>query len=187
MRTYFPNRPMRTSLPFRCQIPSYKFSSSSHLATMKVSFSIVPLLAAVDAFTLPSVNRASIVSQSNGFVRIVRFSHSTDDNQNDSFELEPPSVGIAKPFNPLPPLTAASIIFSSNAAFADSPDWGLFEGRTGSILHPIMMIGMLVLSISTALLGFDWRRQVRSLSVFSHKCPSALYHIRLMSHFYLLH
>jgi hypothetical protein len=140
---------------------------------MKVSFLIAPLLAAVDAFTAPSVNRAFIAPQSNDFGRIVvRISSSTDDIQNDGCQLEPPRTGIAKPFNPLPPLTAASIIFSSNAAFADSPDWGLFEGRTGSILHPIMMIGMLVLSVSTALLGFDWRRQVRSLPVFSHKCYS---------------
>ena len=41
-------------------------------------------------------------------------------------------------------------------------DWhftGLFEGKTGSLLHPAMMFGMLALSVSTALLGFDWRRQ----------------------------
>mmetsp|Transcript_12592 Transcript_12592/g.30484 ORF Transcript_12592/g.30484 Transcript_12592/m.30484 type:complete len:266 (+) Transcript_12592:243-1040(+) len=36
---------------------------------------------------------------------------------------------------------------------------GIFEGRTGSLLHPVMMFGMLALSLSTALLGFDWRRQ----------------------------
>jgi hypothetical protein len=38
---------------------------------------------------------------------------------------------------------------------------GLFEGKTGSLLHPVAMLGMLALSVSTALLGFDWRRQVR--------------------------
>jgi hypothetical protein len=36
---------------------------------------------------------------------------------------------------------------------------GLFEGKTGSLLHPVMMIGMLTLSVSTALLGFEWKRQ----------------------------
>lgn len=36
---------------------------------------------------------------------------------------------------------------------------GLFEGKTGSLLHPVMMFGMLTLSASTALLGFEWRRQ----------------------------
>jgi Protein of unknown function (DUF4079) len=35
---------------------------------------------------------------------------------------------------------------------------GIFEGKTGSLLHPVMMIGMLVLSLSTALLGVEWRR-----------------------------
>jgi hypothetical protein len=36
---------------------------------------------------------------------------------------------------------------------------GVFEGKTGSLLHPVMMFGMLMLSASTALLGFEWRRQ----------------------------
>lgn len=36
---------------------------------------------------------------------------------------------------------------------------GIFEGKTLSLLHPTMMIGMLTLSASTALLGFEWRRQ----------------------------
>ena len=48
---------------------------------------------------------------------------------------------------------------SAQTALADSPDWGLFEGRTGSLLHPIMMFSMLGYSIWTAVLGFNWRRQ----------------------------
>jgi hypothetical protein len=132
---------------------------------MKVSFSLVSLLATASAFTAPSDNRASAVPRSSGLRKIMRFSSSTDDNQNDGFELDPPSTGIAKPFDPLPPLTAAMIIFSSDSAFAESPDWGLFEGRSFSVLHPITMFGMLALSVSTALLGFEWRRQVRSLSL----------------------
>jgi Xaa-Pro aminopeptidase len=36
---------------------------------------------------------------------------------------------------------------------------GVFEGKTLSLLHPVMMVGMLTLSASTALLGFEWRRQ----------------------------
>eukprot|EP00529_Nitzschia_sp_RCC80_P028928 CAMPEP_0113451796 /NCGR_PEP_ID=MMETSP0014_2-20120614/6520_1 /TAXON_ID=2857 /ORGANISM="Nitzschia sp." /LENGTH=335 /DNA_ID=CAMNT_0000343157 /DNA_START=503 /DNA_END=1510 /DNA_ORIENTATION=- /assembly_acc=CAM_ASM_000159 len=59
-------------------------------------------------------------------------------------------------------VSAISIAFwsiSATAANAAGPDWGIFEGRTGSLLHPVMMFGMLALSLSTALLGFDWRRQ----------------------------
>jgi hypothetical protein len=48
---------------------------------------------------------------------------------------------------------------SAQAALADSPDWGLFEGRIGSLLHPLTMLGLLGFSISTALLGFNWKRQ----------------------------
>ena len=38
-------------------------------------------------------------------------------------------------------------------------DATLFQGKTMSMLHPVMMFGMLGLSLSTALLGFQWRRQ----------------------------
>jgi Protein of unknown function (DUF4079) len=48
---------------------------------------------------------------------------------------------------------------SAQGAVADSPDWGLFEGRTGSLLHPLMMGSLLLYSIYTGLLGFQWRRQ----------------------------
>jgi len=53
-------------------------------------------------------------------------------------------------------LTMTGLPASSLAA---GPDWGIFEGRTGSLLHPIMMGSLLLYSIYTALLGFQWRRQ----------------------------
>ena len=48
---------------------------------------------------------------------------------------------------------------SAQVALADSPDWGLFEGRIGSLLHPIAMGSMFLFSLYTAFLGFQWRRQ----------------------------
>eukprot|EP00578_Thalassiosira_sp_NH16_P009929 CAMPEP_0181118232 /NCGR_PEP_ID=MMETSP1071-20121207/22961_1 /TAXON_ID=35127 /ORGANISM="Thalassiosira sp., Strain NH16" /LENGTH=303 /DNA_ID=CAMNT_0023202703 /DNA_START=168 /DNA_END=1079 /DNA_ORIENTATION=- len=45
------------------------------------------------------------------------------------------------------------------SASAAGPDWGIFEGRTGSLLHPVAMASMALFSLSTALLGFQWRRQ----------------------------
>ena len=58
-------------------------------------------------------------------------------------------------------MTAAVALWTmtSTAAEAAGPDWGIFEGRTGSLLHPIVMGSLLLFSVSTALLGFDWRRQ----------------------------
>ena len=35
----------------------------------------------------------------------------------------------------------------------------IFEGRTGSLLHPVAMGGMFLFSAYTAFLGFQWRRQ----------------------------
>ncbi|KAL7565961.1 hypothetical protein ACA910_008417 [Epithemia clementina (nom. ined.)] len=49
---------------------------------------------------------------------------------------------------------------TATAAFAaDSPDWGLFEGRTGSLIHPVIMGGLFLYTLYTAFLGFQWRRQ----------------------------
>jgi len=56
-------------------------------------------------------------------------------------------------------IAAAAMMVSPLSASAAGPDWGIFEGRTGSLLHPAMMGGMLLFSASTALLGFQWRRQ----------------------------
>jgi len=59
----------------------------------------------------------------------------------------------------IPLATTAFWALTSSSAMAAGPDWGIFEGKTLSLLHPAMMAGMLGLSVSTALLGFDWRRQ----------------------------
>jgi hypothetical protein len=148
---------------------------------MKVSFLLVSALAAADAFSTPTLNRASIVHKSeNSFIsRIVRFSAQHDDH--DDFELETGPLHNDKPFNPIPTLTAAMITFSSNAAYADSPDWGIFEGKTGSLLHPVMMFSLLALSVSTALLGFEWRRQVRSCRILANLLLSRTAVARLLS------
>lgn len=44
-------------------------------------------------------------------------------------------------------------------ANAAGPDWGLFEGKTGSLLHPVIMGSMFLLSCTTALKGFQYKRQ----------------------------
>jgi Protein of unknown function (DUF4079) len=58
-------------------------------------------------------------------------------------------------------LAAAVVTWMATAqtSLAAGPDWGIFEGRTGSLLHPIMMGSLLLYSIYTGLLGFQWRRQ----------------------------
>lgn len=57
--------------------------------------------------------------------------------------------------------TAATTAWLTNAApaMAAGPDWGIFEGRIGSLLHPVMMGSLLLYSLYTAFLGFQWRRQ----------------------------
>jgi len=48
---------------------------------------------------------------------------------------------------------------SASVASAAGPDWGIFEGKTMSLLHPAMMGSLLLFSLYTAFLGFQWRRQ----------------------------
>lgn len=76
----------------------------------------------------------------------------------DPLNLSEPKDG----FRPGPEMTAivALLALAPEAAnAAPSPDWGLFEGKTGSILHPVMMGSMFGLSLSAALKGFQYRRQ----------------------------
>ena len=57
-------------------------------------------------------------------------------------------------------LTAASLILIlPDVAGAAEPDWGLFEGRTGSLIHPIAMGGLFLMSLSTGIKGWQYRTQ----------------------------
>lgn len=55
--------------------------------------------------------------------------------------------------------TTAMWTATAELASAAGPDWGIFEGRIGSLLHPIAMLSMFLYSAYTAFLGFQWRRQ----------------------------
>ena len=55
--------------------------------------------------------------------------------------------------------TAAIWAATAQTSLAAGPDWGIFEGRTLSLLHPAVMAGLLVYTLYTAFLGFQWRRQ----------------------------
>ena len=125
---------------------------------MKRCILFASLTAGVSGFTLPST---SLAGEKN-----TRFSAS---NKHD---FEPSPVGQFDPLNSsdvsstgstsnaaaLAAITAA-LVSSPLSANAAGPDWGIFEGRTGSLLHPIAMFSMAALTASTALLGFQWRRQ----------------------------
>lgn len=71
---------------------------------------------------------------------------------------QPTDASFVKPVTAIASAAAAIAVFPCEA-YAAGPDWGIFEGRTGSILHPVMMGSMLLFSLSTGLLGFQYRRQ----------------------------
>jgi len=54
--------------------------------------------------------------------------------------------------------TLVALACNPSVSNAAGPDWGIFEGRTGSLLHPTMMAGMFLFSLSTGILGFQIRR-----------------------------
>lgn len=56
-------------------------------------------------------------------------------------------------------MTTGFWLLSTTITNAAGPDWGIFEGRTGSLLHPFTMAVLLGISINTGLLGLQWRRQ----------------------------
>ena len=74
----------------------------------------------------------------------------SDDKNNNGWQDIAPKAAMA---------TAAMWTATTELASAAGPDWGIFEGRTGSLLHPVVMGGMFLYSAYTAFLGFQWRRQ----------------------------
>lgn len=113
---------------------------------MKVSFLLVSTLAAASAFTAPMPTHATLGKRAS--FQSIDVSMAQDNDEESS-----------NPVGSVPAVTAAIWALTSTSAMAAGPDWGIFEGRTGSLLHPVMMISLLALSASTALKGFDWRRQ----------------------------
>lgn len=117
---------------------------------MLLSVLFVSLLASANAFTAPMSNRVAFVASTSMPVRTNVNLMMVQENEEKSSDLSLPAV---------PAMTAAIWASLSTSALADSPDWGIFEGRIGSLLHPTMMVSLLAFSVSTAILGFQWRRQ----------------------------
>ena len=116
---------------------------------MRVSLLFVTLLASANAFTAPMSNRVAFAASTSMPARINVNLMMAQENEEES----------SRGFPAVPALTAAFWASLSTSALADSPDWGIFEGRIGSLLHPTMMVSLLTFSVWTAVLGFQWRRQ----------------------------
>lgn len=121
---------------------------------MRVTLLLLSLLSLTEAFVAPKqalLTAPRMSAFSAPTTALFALDENNADHENDPFSgLSLPSVAAS---------TAAFWSLSASMAGAAGPDWGIFEGRTLSLLHPAMMLGMLGLSVSTALLGFNWRRQ----------------------------
>jgi Protein of unknown function (DUF4079) len=115
-----------------------------------------------DAFVMKQQSAATILA-ANSKNHFTRFAAALND-ENDarvigSEKLEEYSKSNLEQFSKVA-LTAVTVWgTSAQVVLADSPDWGIFEGRIGSLLHPIAMGSMFLFSLYTAFLGFQWRRQ----------------------------
>ena len=117
---------------------------------------IAALTAGSSGFNLPSTTISGRLS-----TRILASENKHDIESVGQFD--PLNLSDESPARPASKAAAtaaiAAMMSSPLAANAAGPDWGIFEGRTGSLLHPIAMFSMAAFSVSTAILGFQWRRQ----------------------------
>jgi hypothetical protein len=115
---------------------------------MKLSLLLISALAAADAFTAPaprSTKATFIAGRVSSRNVELMMAQENEESTND--------------LAAVPAVTAAIWALTSTSAMAAGPDWGIFEGKTLSLLHPVMMVSLLAFSVSTAVLGFEWRRQ----------------------------
>jgi Protein of unknown function (DUF4079) len=114
---------------------------------MRVALLLLYVVSLVEAFVAPKSTFAS------------PFTSQTEPKALFAHDFHEPTSKNALSFPSVASTTAAFWSLTATIASADSPDWGIFEGRIGSLLHPTMMVGLLTLSVYTAVLGFNWRRQ----------------------------
>lgn len=132
---------------------------------MRVASLVLVVVASAGAFAppTPTFQAKPTVGVSSSTVRFL-LDGTQDDQQVRRYEFPSDNGNISnqKRSSKLVP-AAGSVMMAwlttTGVANADSPDWGIFEGRTGSLLHPLTMGSLFVFSLYTAFLGFQWRRQ----------------------------
>lgn len=117
---------------------------------MRLVLVFLSILSLADAFVAPQCGFAMRCAVSSGASMKPTILFAEKEDSDKEFSLDLPSVAST---------SAAFWTLTSTMANAAGPDWGIFEGKTLSLLHPVMMLSMLGLSVWTALLGFQWRRQ----------------------------
>ncbi|XP_071737221.1 uncharacterized protein [Rutidosis leptorrhynchoides] len=88
-------------------------------------------------------------------------SHSSDSNSQSQLLI--PSINLTKlpiNLNHLKPLSAVALPFFLNPqdAFAAGGEYGILEGRSLALIHPIVMGGLFAYTLYAGYLGWQWRR-----------------------------
>jgi hypothetical protein len=134
---------------------------------MRVSLAlIVSAIVSAGAFIVPSQSlkkqkpASFALIHGNGKAELLLSKSDSDDKNNKVMAFDVCTFSPNKMIATSPSvMTMTWLATSEMAGAAAGPDWGIFEGRTGSILHPISMGTLFAMSLYTAFLGFQWRRQ----------------------------
>lgn len=120
--------------------PSLSFASSNQLFAHRIGTTL----------------SATTLNEDDQNDTVVSLLSSDDDRSISTNALVNPSSSMTTMMSTMAVLAMAMIPQAANAA---GPDWGLFEGRIGSLLHPITMGGLFLFSLYTGFLGLQWKRQ----------------------------
>jgi len=89
-------------------------------------------------------------------------SHLPQDDDNSKATFDPLNLQLPSTQQVSSASSLAATLFialAPSTVWAVEPDWGLFEGRTASLLHPVAMGALLLMSVTTGIKGLKYRRQ----------------------------
>ncbi|KAK9713597.1 hypothetical protein RND81_06G038300 [Saponaria officinalis] len=88
----------------------------------------------------------------------------TNNNNNNNNHISQHKLGLNHPFNPfkISPLSLTTLtfpfFFDAQDALAAGGEFGLLEGRSMALIHPIVMGGLFLYTLWAGYLGWQWRR-----------------------------
>jgi len=134
------------------------------LSLLVLAFAAAPAQAFVALTALPSPRLVGVLAtvDKQPATLFAVDNHADEGDHHDDSSPPQKNLPIASPqasTTQLALTTAAIWAATAQTSLAAGPDWGIFEGRTLSLLHPAVMAGLLVYTLYTAFLGFQWRRQ----------------------------
>ena len=121
------------------------------------------LLGSVSAFRISKLDAASRITYSSS--PTLKLSNNNDYSETfDPFNKKSDAFQVANPENYVQsksvlPLLVGMATFEPAVAHAAASDYGIFAGRTASLMHPITNFALFFTTLYSGYLGLQWRRQ----------------------------